>query len=416
MERVFIGRCEEYDVTEMARVMREGMRALGIEKISGKVTIKPNVVMAHNKVADSCFTRAEFLQALISIVGTDVIIMERSGIGMPTRRAFRRAGYSELNNVQLYPTEENRKINVELAKGRVLKSVEVSPPLLEHDTLIYTPKLKSNVLAQGMTGAVKLNIGLMDSTQRIWHHHRDNDIKLADLLEIGYPDLIVTDGIVAGIGGNQMTENSLPLGVIIMARNPLAHDVVQAEILGLNPEKIDHLRLAHERGYGPLSMGEIEVVGDANMAELKARAAQRPNGFIRVDRLPCNLRILTGEPYCHAGCQGIFLDWLYMIKDRNPKRFENLPHFPVVIGKYEGDVPGNRAIYIGDCTEVKGKAPFFKWRIRGCPPTHRDIILQMLIFGWIKAPLFRIDLIIDSYFWGPLYTIRRAVKKALGML
>jgi hypothetical protein len=152
------------------------------------------------------------------------------------------------------------------------------------------------------------------------------------------------------------------------------------------------------------------------MAELKARAAQRPNGFIRVDKLPCNLKIHAGEPYCHAGCHGIFLDWLYMIKDRNPKRFENLPHLPVVIGTYEGDVPGNRAIYIGDCTKVEGKKPFLRWRIRGCPPTHRDIILQMLLFAWIRAPLFRLDLIIDSYFWGPLYTIRRVAKKALGML
>lgn len=130
MERVFLGRCEEYNVEKMARVMQEGMKALGMERISGKITIKPNVVMAHHKVADSCYTRPEFLQALISIVGTDVTIMERSGIGMPTRRAFRRAGYSKLKNVQLYPTEENRKINVELAKGRVLKSVEVSPPSL----------------------------------------------------------------------------------------------------------------------------------------------------------------------------------------------------------------------------------------------------------------------------------------------
>jgi hypothetical protein len=28
------------------------------------------------------------------------------------------------------------------------------------------------------------------------------------------------------------------------------------------------------------------------------------------------MNILVGEPYCIGGCHGVFLDWLYMIKDR----------------------------------------------------------------------------------------------------
>lgn len=79
-------------------VIAEGMEDLGIrEKARGKITIKPNVVMAHHKLAPSAFTRAEFLDGLIGAVrefsggSAEVSLAEKSGVGLPTSRMFRRA-------------------------------------------------------------------------------------------------------------------------------------------------------------------------------------------------------------------------------------------------------------------------------------------------------------------------------------
>jgi len=156
--------------------------------------------------------------------------------------------------------------------------------------------------------------------------------------------------------------------------------------------------LAHERDYGPLSLEEIEIVGDVSLEEIRIKTKDWKTGFMRVDQVDCNIRVICGEPYCTGGCHGVFLDWLYMIKDRKPRLWKNLPPWTVVIGKYKGDVSAERLMIIGSCSEIQGKVKARKRRkIRGCPPRHKDLVLWMFLKTGILNPLFRLDFIIDAY-------------------
>lgn len=422
--KVILRRCPDYDPGRISRIVAQGLADFGLApRIRGRVTIKPNVVFAHYKVAPSAFTRSEFMDGLLSALeaeaapDTRFTIAEKCGAAIPTSRMLRHAGYYRLkrrHRVRVVPIEESKKVKVALKKGVLHREVCMSEDIARRDLLIYAPKLKSNVLAHGMTASIKLNIGILCDKERMWNHNSHLDEKIVDLLEVGRPDFIVTDAIQAAVGGNQMTERGRPLGLIILASDPLAHDVVCAHILHLDPEKVGHLRQARDRGYGSLDLRDIDLQGDITLDEVRERTRDWDLGFIPVTEVPGNFKVLSGEPYCTGGCQGVLLDWLYMIKDRKPKLWNDMPPWTAVVGAYKGDVSAKRLLLLGTCTKVEGKVRAGrKVRIRGCPPKHKTLVLLLLLRAGIVNPLLRLDLVIDSYFFLFLSWLRRIVKERI---
>ncbi len=414
--KVIIRKCKSYNQNELIKIFLEGLDILKLkDKVKGKIVIKPNVVLAHPKVAPSAFTRLEFLDALLHVLEEDngnkksFKIIENSGVGIPTSRMFKRAGYKSLEKkhpVKLVPFEEAKKIKIKLLKGKVHSKITIQKDLFENDFLIYTPKLKTNVLDFGMTAALKLNIGILSDKERMKSHTYQLQEKIVDLLEIGFPDFIATDAIEIAIGGNQMTEHSLFLGVVVMSNNSLAHDVVCAHILNLNPENLPSLIEASNRGYGSLNLKDIDIDTNISIEELKNRTKEVNNGFVRVDSINGPFKVLSGEPYCTGGCQGIMLDWLYMLKDRAPSKFNRKRDVTVIIGRYSGNVISKKIVLLGDCAEINGEIKAKRiMKIKGCPPRHRDLILHFFLKTGLRAPLMRLDLLVDAYpllFWSHL--------------
>jgi uncharacterized protein (DUF362 family) len=406
--RVILRSCPEYDPAAIGRIVREGLDELGLAgRVRGRVTIKPNVVMAHPKVAPSGYTRPEFMEGILRAldslppVSRKAAIVEKCGAGVPTSRMFRRAGYYRLRRthpLRVLPVKEARKKKIRLERGLVHETITTAPEIVDNDFLIYAPKLKTNYLAHGLTAALKLNIGILRDRQRMWNHNYLLDDKIVDLLEAGYPDFIATDAVEIAMGGNQFTQHGRHLGLIILANQPLAHDVICAHIFHLNPRRIGHLARAAERGYGSLDLAEIETSGDLGLDEVRERTKSWEVGFIRVDEVTSGIKVLSGEPYCTGGCQGVFLDWLYMIKDRKPRLWSKLPPWTVVIGKYTGDITADRVMIVGTCSAVEGRLDARRVRrIKGCPPKHKDLVLWMFLKARILNPLFRLDLIYDAY-------------------
>ncbi|MBM3284482.1 MAG: DUF362 domain-containing protein [Candidatus Aminicenantes bacterium] len=418
--KVLLRRAEIYEPAAIAGILRQGIDELGLgPRIKGRITVKPNVVMAHHKVTPSAYTRPEFLDGLLAAVekaagsGARITVAEKCGAAIPTTRMFRRAGYYKLkkkHHFKLLAIEEARKRRVELKKGIIHQKIRTAREIIERDFLAYAPKLKTNSLSHGLTAALKLNIGILCDRERMWNHNYNLDEKIVDLLEVGYPDFIATDAIEVSRGGNHLTQHGHHLGVIIMAADPLAHDVVCSHIFHLDPRQVGHLAAAEKRGYGSLSLSDIDLAGDISLEEIREQTKTWETGFKRVDEMDCAIRVLSGEPYCVGGCHGVFLDWLYMIKDRKPKLWDNLPPWTVVIGEYKGDVAADRLLTVGKCTRVDGKISVGrKRRIRGCPPKHKTLVLLLFLKAGILNPLFRFDLIIDAYLFLFLSWLKRFI-------
>lgn len=413
---VYIGRCQRYEPAEIARVIARGLDELGAwDLLRGRVAIKPNLVLAHPVHARHCYTRAEVMDALLGHLAAlrargqveRVDVVEKCGRGAPTRTMYRHAGYLPLaarHGAVLHAMEEEPRVAVPLRRGLHHKQVRISPVVAGADTLVFAPKLKSNVLAHGLSAALKLNMGSVDDDERMLYHDFRLDDKIVDLLEACWPALIITDAIEIAVGGNQMTEAGRPLGAVIIATNPLAHDLVAARLLNLDPMSVGHLRRAVERGYQPAGLGQVDIVGDFPLEQAQAVTAPYDLGFIRVEDFPSPMTIRSGEPYCTGGCHGVFLDWLHMMKDRKPESIARLPaDLTVVIGAVDQPVQGERVLLLGDCAAacpaVRGRRVY---RIGGCPPNHKDQILWMALKFRLLGPFFRPDLIWAGYVVNPL--------------
>jgi uncharacterized protein (DUF362 family) len=418
---VYIGDCSGYDTDRIADILRAALDDIPFRKpLTGRVVIKPNLVMAHPKIATEGYTRPQVIEAILRVVLErgkriqDIAVVEKSGLGVTTASMFRWAGYKPLPRrypVRLCAMEEIPHATMVLERGRVHRHVTVAREMAERDFLVFAPKLKTNVLSHAYTGALKLNIGTIDSKERVFHHHRDLPVKIVDLLEAANPDLVVTDGVRFAFGGNQMTEGGTDFGAVVVSTNAVAHDMVCARLIGLDPMKIEHIREAVDRGYGPRSFREIRVLGDFPLRRGQAIAKKLDFGFYPVDRFPvrhpCRFNVVSGTPYCTGGCQGIFLDWLHMVKDRKPKLLRRFPSLTVVIGKSPKPVNARRVLLLGDCAtasaDVRGRRIV---RINGCPPTHKRIVWDMMMRFLLIAPLVRPSLVWDGYVRYPLKKIK----------
>ena len=414
---VYLGTCPSYSTNNIVAIIEQALEKIPLSKpVSGRVVIKPNIVMAHPKIATEGFTRKEVIEGIIRTIQTKgenvrkIDIVEKSGLGVTTASMFRWAGYKKLTRkypVKLRAMEERPVTKVVLHRGRLHPYISIAREMAERDFLIFTPKLKTNVLSHGYTGALKLNVGTVDGKERIFHHNRDLPVKIVDILEAANPDLIVTDGVRLSFGGNQMTQHGIDFGVIAVSANAVAHDMVCARLLNLDPFKIEHIRIAIDRGYGPASFKEIEIIGDFPVERGHAIVKDLDFGFYPVDLFPSNFRIQTGIPYCTGGCQGIFLDWLHMIKDRKPKLLKRFPKISVLIGKVEKAIEDRTVLLVGNCAQASHPIRARRVvRIKGCPPTHKRIVWDMMVKFLLLAPLVRPSLIIDGFILYPLKKLK----------
>lgn len=413
--KVYLGFCENYNTDSVKKVILEGIQAIG-ENPSGRITIKPNTVLAHPKSSANSFTRKEFLDAMMSAVevlseSPTFSIVERSGVRISTKKQFKYAGYYKLkkkHNVKLEPMEKSETIKVKLEKGVLHDEITVHKSLVDCDYLIYAPKFKFNILVNGITGALKLNIGILDDEERMQFHDMRLDQKIVDLHEVGKPNLIIFDGIIAGHGGSQLTSMPYNMHLILIGNNSVAIDTVANWIINHDPKQIGHLIEANKRGYGPINLEEIELFGkDIKFFQDKAKDFDK--GYVKVDEFDTNIEILIGDGevddtvgYCMGGCHGILLDALLMSRDRHPDNPKKMnPNIKLVVGKYHKDVESKIVILIGDCTEVLGELKAKRViKVPGCPPTHRDLLIHLALDAGLYPELLRMTLIIPqlSYF------------------
>jgi ferredoxin len=91
---------------------------------------------------------------------------------------------------------------------------------------------------------------------------------LIDLASLIKPALSIVDGVVGMEGNGPRNGNPVSAGVILAGANCFAVDVVMAEIMGFDPERLPLTALALERGITPPLAG-IELVGSASSVRHK---------------------------------------------------------------------------------------------------------------------------------------------------
>ena len=398
--RVWVGRVESYDVAAVRQAVARGLDFVA-PKLHGNVVAKANWLVSHPRLATASSTRPELVAgALEALFARErqlrVVFSGSAALGHSTRHQamrargqderFKNGGYFSLERmfrgkVTVRPTDESRFYRYQLSVGQRMTSeqredlhavldadvrywdrVVAGYELYHADSVVLFPKLKTSVLAEGLSCAVDLQgVGFLRGVDRADGHNRHNARRMADMLEITDPDLVITDAIDIGLGGSTMTQAGHRLGLVVVADNAVAHDAVCARLLGLDPRANEQLRIASARGFGPIDEQGIALGGDADLAAAKTRVRGFGHtGMRRVDAFadcfarycgcPFPLEVLCGGVYEAAAGAGVFLDWLYTSFDhpRFRERMKEWPPCSVLIGDVQQRPVNQRVYLVGD--------------------------------------------------------------------
>ncbi|HEY5945977.1 MAG TPA: DUF362 domain-containing protein [Kofleriaceae bacterium] len=371
--KVILRSCREYDPEKIRQIIREGLEELGLRPF-GRTLVKPNLVAA-GPMFPNAFTRPEFgegvLRALRDVGGdsmTELAVGERCGITVPSRVPFRESGWDDMLKevgVKKYHFEEQQQVEIPLSHPNRLRDYLFTPePIARADFFVNCPKFKAHPWTT-VTFSMKNYIGIQDDRHRLIDHDHKLNEKIADLQHIIQPQFIAIDGITAG-EGRMLTPTPFDLGMIIMGNSQVAFDAVCCSIIGVDPNSVDHIRLAAEHGFGTTDLSKIEITGDVTLAEAKKRAKGFKVGLIRVEKYfeGTHISAYAGPPpesehgdYCWGGCPGAIEEAIEILRQFDKHTDEKMPRLHVVFGAYDGLIPakpGEKVVFIGDCANWQG--------------------------------------------------------------
>jgi uncharacterized protein (DUF362 family) len=444
--KVILRDCRAYDADHIRAIVRAGLEEMELRP-HGRTLVKPNLVAA-GPMFPYAFTRPEFGEGVLRALRdraepgavSELAAGERCGITVPSRVAFRESGWDAMLkkiDVKRYCFEEEQQVEIPLSHADRLRDYLFTPePIARADFFVNCPKFKAHPWTT-VTFSLKNYIGIQDDRHRLIDHDHKLNEKIADLQHIIQPQFIAIDAITAG-EGRMLTPTPFELGLVIMGNSQVAFDAVCCAIIGLDPNSVDHIRLAAKHGFGTTDLSKIDITGDVSLDEAKKRAKGFKVGLIRVEKYfeGTHISAYAGPPpepehgdYCWGGCPGAIEEAIEILRVFDKETDAKMPHMHVVFGKYDGQIPakpGEKVIFIGDCAEWKGelngklvaienvykerstKDPhvargqdvFAKLagakknlrgdviRLEGCPVSVAEQVLALVTVGKLKNPYF----------------------------
>jgi uncharacterized protein (DUF362 family) len=196
-----------------------------------------------------------------------ITIAEGSSSLERTEQAFKLMGLdtlAEQYGVRLVNAFRDEREEVEIPRALSLRRVTLSSTIYNATCLITLPKLKCHSMS-GVTLGVKNQMGAVVPDHEIMH--RELSKRLADVATVLRPKLCVIDGLI-GAERHETAGTPVKTDVIIAGTDTVATDVVGTQVMGLDPNEIDHLRLCAARGLGEADPAKITVVG-APLAQVR---------------------------------------------------------------------------------------------------------------------------------------------------
>lgn len=274
---------ESTDPNVVFRAVKKAMELAGWEKCvkGGNMVLKVNVVW--DKIYPSCTTTPMVIEGVlktiksskrinpktITIVDTDTAAIMRADISFRIQGIEAMAKKYGVSVVNLSQTEFKE---VNFKKALVLHRMRISKVLLEADTIITMPVLKTHSYSD-ITGALKNQWGCIHDLRHNFHmvlHKAIVDVNNFFKIKITFA---VMDCLFGMEGKGPKTGNPKKIGYILASPDRVSLDTAAARVMGLTPENIKHIKYAQEAGVGSM---KVKVVGDS-LPLFKFERANRSN-------------------------------------------------------------------------------------------------------------------------------------------
>ncbi|MCS5695035.1 DUF362 domain-containing protein [Desulfofundulus thermocisternus] len=344
-------------------------------KSHARVLIKPNVVIGDEKYRNfvkGVLTSVPVLEELIGLLrefGCQNITIGEGSItneemGLSTGTAFTLAGIGEMARrlgVNLIDFHQQGFVKIDLDGHQV----EVAEAALEADFLINVPVLKTHVQTKVSLGLKNLKGTLSMTSRRIFHRYGVEKY-IALLAGKLKPQLTVLDGLYT-VNYGPVHYDYRELNLLVAGRDPLAVDVVGSSILGIPPERVEHLVIyASLQGRRP-SLEGIEVRGE-KISQVAIRAEWETTWLQNIINSfgIKGIRAQTPGPSLCSGCMVTVNNVLRKFgREYSGATFDNIE---ICTGREPRPFKDSRLVFLfGNCSlesnpEVEGAI-----KVKGCP-------------------------------------------------
>lgn len=333
-----------------------------------KVLIKVNAVGPH-RPEQAATTHPLLISSLIDFLREggveDIVIADSPFAGADPVEVFRETGLFALarkKEVKLLDLNKAERVKFAWEYG------ELSLPKIAFERYyINFAKLKTHIQTIVSLG-LKNQKGLLLPREKRLFHKLSLHEPIARLATQVKPDLTLVDGIV-GIEGNGPGTMGMrkKAGVLVGGKNVVEVDSACCKIMGIDPSKVMHIKMASELGIGPL---DADIVGD----EIEAQNFLLPYGYHQVFKLK-----LWWTPEACSGCSSLIGEFKKSAMDTPSvwlKLFFNgvLRETDLVIGgAIKDEKLAKRVLCIGDCTREFAVQHGYGF-VPGCPPKVKEVL------------------------------------------
>jgi uncharacterized protein (DUF362 family)/Pyruvate/2-oxoacid:ferredoxin oxidoreductase delta subunit len=286
---VVLARVPSYDREVLGRAVRRSLATLGADGAvfpspiaprarvnggpsapgTGPVLLKPNLLAAVPPAEGVTTHPAVFAETARALqeLGHGLSYGDSPGFGYRPASAVRRCGLAaEADTLGVPLAQFERGADVHWPEAAVHRQFHVADGVLGARALVNLPKLKTHGFTT-FSGALKNTFGVIPGFRKAEYHvtHPDPDgfsRMLADLNGLVRSGLVVMDAVLAMEGNGPRAGTLVPLGLLIVANDPVAADAVACRIAGIPADRVPVLRMAEETGIGCASMDRIEIRGD----------------------------------------------------------------------------------------------------------------------------------------------------------
>jgi len=366
----------EGEVVEVA--VRKAVKLSGglanIIKPGSKVLIKPNV-MRPLRSGCGVITDVRVTQAVTELVLEQdperVIIGEGASVGYDfpdfkdTMEAFQVSGTAEMARrlgAELVDLNRDTPVEVEVPEAFVMKRFKIAKTAKEADAIISVPCLKTHVRT-GVTASLKNMKGVLPGLEKRRTHRTGLDRAIVDLNRVAKPDFVVVDAINCMEGTWTIPDDTVRMSLILAGADPVSVDSVCAKLIGLNPEKIMHIKLAEEEGLGIADLNRIGIEGE-RIEDVVKRLSSYQEVFRGRFR---GVRIV--EKDACTGCMGEAMSTLVYLRSAGFEK--EMAELSLVMGQPEEVCEaGRKLLIVGQCASEHRRLGTY---VRGCPPHGFEI-------------------------------------------
>ena len=283
---VAIVRCPSY--ADAPAAVRAAWELADGPAVRGKrVVLKPNLI---DHLPDRpIHTAPEFLGAAVEYLvangAAEVVVadgpgfsrdsehlLETSGLGETLRRLgvpFVDLNYDDLDDVELARNYSGNR-------GRYERLL-LPRTITRADLVVSVPKMKTHHWT-GVSLSMKNLFGVVPGVKYGWPknvlHWNGITPSILALLATVRPGFALVDGVVGLEGDGPIYGTAKPTGVLLAGTDLVSVDATAARVMGIDPSKVEHLRVAGALGFGRIAADRIVVRGEA--VEAVAQAFLRP--------------------------------------------------------------------------------------------------------------------------------------------